>query len=106
MARLVALVLALRGTARRAPHEERLARALHHHAGRGGRAHAELAGTGPHDLVVDLGSGDGRIVIIAAQRSAPAGLGIELDDALVEMSRENARAPASPTACASFRAMS
>jgi hypothetical protein len=49
-----------------------------------------LAGTGPEDLVVDLGSGDGRIVITAAQRFGARGLGIELDKKLVEQSRRNA----------------
>lgn len=51
----------------------------------------ELAGTGANDLVVDLGSGDGRIVIAAAAKFGARGLGIELDGALVEKSRENAR---------------
>ena len=51
----------------------------------------ELAGTRADDLVVDLGSGDGRIVIAAAQKFGARGLGIELDGALVEKSRENAR---------------
>ena len=51
----------------------------------------ELAGTGAADLVVDLGSGDGRIVIIAAQKFGARGLGVELDQRLVEKSRENAR---------------
>ena len=51
----------------------------------------ELAGTGAHDLVADLGSGDGRIVITAAQRFGARGLGIELDAGLVETSRANAR---------------
>ncbi len=50
-----------------------------------------LAGTGPADIVVDLGSGDGRIVIRAAQKFGARGLGIELDEKLVELSRENAR---------------
>jgi precorrin-6B methylase 2 len=51
----------------------------------------ELAGTSPRDLVVDLGSGDGRIVIAAAVKFGARGLGIELDGALVEKSRDNAR---------------
>src|ERR1051325_7036291 len=51
----------------------------------------ELAGTRADDLVVDLGSGDGRIVIAAAKKFGARGLGIELDSALVEKSRENAR---------------
>jgi len=52
----------------------------------------ELAGTSADDLVVDLGSGDGRIVIIAARKFGARGLGIELDQRLVEKSRDNARA--------------
>jgi SAM-dependent methyltransferase len=51
----------------------------------------ELAGTRADDYVVDLGSGDGRIVIAAARRYGARGLGIELDDALVRASRDNAR---------------
>ena len=49
-----------------------------------------LAGTGPGDTVIDLGSGDGRIVITAAQKFGARGLGIELDKRLVEVSRANA----------------
>jgi precorrin-6B methylase 2 len=52
----------------------------------------ELAGTKPDDLVVDLGSGDGRIVIMAARKFGARGLGIELDQRLVEKSRDEARA--------------
>jgi hypothetical protein len=51
-----------------------------------------FAGTGPADLVVDLGSGDGRIVIAAVREFGARALGIELDPRLVEKSRENARA--------------
>ena len=51
-----------------------------------------FAGTGASDLVVDLGSGDGRIVIAAAREFGARGLGIELDGALVEKSRDSARA--------------
>jgi hypothetical protein len=50
-----------------------------------------LAGTGPGDLVVDLGSGDGRMVISAARDYGARGLGIELDPRLVMESRENAK---------------
>jgi protein-L-isoaspartate O-methyltransferase len=50
-----------------------------------------FAGTGPADTVIDLGSGDGRIVITAAQKFGARGLGIELDKRLVAISRENAR---------------
>ena len=51
----------------------------------------ELAGTRAGDLVVDLGSGDGRIVIAAAKRFGARGLGIELDGELVREARANAR---------------
>jgi precorrin-6B methylase 2 len=50
-----------------------------------------LAGTGRDDYVIDLGSGDGRIVIAAARRFGARGLGVELDEKLVALSRENAR---------------
>lgn len=43
------------------------------------------------DYVIDLGSGDGRIVILAAKRFGARGLGIEIDPDLVAKSRENAR---------------
>jgi hypothetical protein len=51
----------------------------------------ELAGTQPADVVMDLGSGDGRIVIAAAQKFGARGIGIELDRGLVEQSRRNAQ---------------
>jgi len=50
-----------------------------------------IAGTTSADVVYDLGSGDGRIVIAAAQRFGARGVGIELDRRLVEQSRDNAR---------------
>lgn len=50
----------------------------------------QLAETRADDLVVDLGSGDGRIVIAAAQKFGARALGIELDAALVEKSRQAA----------------
>lgn len=51
----------------------------------------DLAGVMPQDVVVDLGSGDGRIVIAAAKRGARA-LGIEYDAELVALSRRSAAA--------------
>jgi hypothetical protein len=50
-----------------------------------------LANTNAADTVIDLGSGDGRIVIAAAQKFGARGIGIELDTRLVAQSRENAR---------------
>jgi SAM-dependent methyltransferase len=50
-----------------------------------------LANVSANDVVYDLGSGDGRIVVIAAQKYGARGVGIEIDHALVERSRETAR---------------
>jgi SAM-dependent methyltransferase len=51
-----------------------------------------LAAVGPADVVYDLGSGDGRIVITAARKfGARAAVGIELDDHLIYQSEESAR---------------
>ncbi len=50
-----------------------------------------LAGVGSNDFVIDLGSGDGRIVIAAARLHGARGLGVEIVPALVERSLENAR---------------
>jgi len=50
----------------------------------------ELAGVKKGDVVYDLGSGDGRIVITAARKGARA-VGFEIDGDLVKESRENIR---------------
>lgn len=50
-----------------------------------------LAETRREDLVMDLGSGDGRIVIAAAKKYGARAIGVELDPKLVEAARENAR---------------
>ena len=52
----------------------------------------QVAQTRADDLVIDLGSGDGRIVIAAAQKYGARAVGIELDGALVQKSRAAARA--------------
>ena len=53
----------------------------------------ELAGTGPGDVVYDLGSGDGRFVISAVRDfDASRAVGIEIQSHLVERARANARA--------------
>jgi SAM-dependent methyltransferase len=49
------------------------------------------ARVGPEDYVIDLGSGDGRIVIVAAKRFGARGLGVEIVADLVKKSRENAK---------------
>jgi SAM-dependent methyltransferase len=51
-----------------------------------------LAKAGPDDVIYDLGSGDGRIPIRAAERfGVKKGVGIEIDPALVKRSNDNAR---------------
>jgi SAM-dependent methyltransferase len=50
----------------------------------------ELAGVKEGDVVYDLGSGDGRIVISAAKKGARA-VGFDVDGDLVKESRENIR---------------
>lgn len=49
-----------------------------------------LANVHPDDVVVDLGSGDGRIVLTAAQRYGARGLGLEIDEELVQASNAEA----------------
>lgn len=51
----------------------------------------EIAKVGPKDFVVDLGSGDGRIVLTAAQRYGARGLGLDIDPELVEGSNAEAK---------------
>jgi SAM-dependent methyltransferase len=53
------------------------------------QAMLEVARVIPNDFVMDLGSGDGRIVIAAAKRGARA-TGFEFNPDMVELSRRNA----------------
>jgi hypothetical protein len=50
----------------------------------------EVAQVGARDFVVDLGSGDGRIVLTAAQRYNARGLGLDIDPELVKQSNATA----------------
>jgi len=50
----------------------------------------QMANVGTADFVIDLGSGDGRVVITAAKRGA-RGLGVDLDRHLLEVATEAAR---------------
>jgi len=43
------------------------------------------------DVIYDLGSGDGRILIAAAQKYGARGVGYEIDAGLVKLARENVR---------------
>ena len=51
-----------------------------------------LAEVKRNDVVYDLGSGDGRIVITAARRYGTRGVGIDIDPARIAESERNARA--------------
>lgn len=51
----------------------------------------EIAQVTAGDVVYDLGSGDGRIVIRAAKKYGARGVGIEIDPKLIEHSRQEAR---------------
>ncbi len=51
-----------------------------------------LANVGPQDVLMDLGSGDGRILITAARKFGARGLGVELDAELFAQSQANAAA--------------
>ena len=51
----------------------------------------KLAEVGANDFVIDLGSGDGRIVLTAAKVFGARGFGVEIQDHLVKLSNEAAR---------------
>lgn len=54
------------------------------------RAMLDMADVKPEDLVVDLGSGDGRIPIMAASLKGASGLGVEIDRTRIRQSIANA----------------
>lgn len=49
-----------------------------------------VAGVKQDEVVIDVGSGDGRIVLIAASEFGARGIGIEIDENLVKISRAEA----------------
>jgi hypothetical protein len=51
----------------------------------------EFGKVGPKDFVIDLGSGDGRIVLTAAQKYNARGMGFDIDPDLVEQSNTEAK---------------
>lgn len=51
----------------------------------------EMANVTEQDTVYDLGSGDGRIVIAAAQQYGAHGVGVEIDPKRIEAARKNAK---------------
>ncbi|MFN7087094.1 MAG: SAM-dependent methyltransferase [Burkholderiales bacterium] len=50
-----------------------------------------MARVGADDFLIDLGSGDGRIVITAAKKYNTRGFGVDLDTYLLQQAREGAR---------------
>jgi SAM-dependent methyltransferase len=61
-----------------------------------------LASLRPDDYVIDLGSGDGRILIAAARSNGARGLGVDIDPAQIRQANLNAR-NAGVTGLVSFR---
>ena len=51
----------------------------------------ETAKVGPRDYLIDLGSGDGRIVITAAKKHGARGFGVDINPERIRESDENAR---------------
>jgi len=51
----------------------------------------DIAGVGPGDFVVDLGSGDGRIVLTSATRHQASGMGVDIDGELVDVANASAQ---------------
>lgn len=50
----------------------------------------QMANVGANDYVIDLGSGDGRIVITAAKRFGARGMGVDISEQLVGVATTNA----------------
>src|SRR5262245_87236 len=51
----------------------------------------KMAKVGPQDYIIDLGSGDGRIVITAAKKFGARGFGVDLDEVLLKVANESAK---------------
>jgi hypothetical protein len=51
----------------------------------------ETAKVGPRDYLIDLGSGDGRIVVTAAKKHGARGFGVDINPERIRESEENAR---------------
>jgi hypothetical protein len=51
----------------------------------------EMAKVGPQDYLIDLGSGDGRIVVTAAQKHGARGFGVDLNPTRIAEANANAR---------------
>ena len=78
-------------------------RALRPDAGQVVERMLEIAQVGPNDVVYDLGSGDGRIVIAAAKRLGARGVGIDIDPDRIAEARATRAAPRSRASSNSAR---
>src|SRR5262252_868168 len=92
MALVTAMALALGAGTGQAP-AQRPSLDIHYVPTSGGVTDAmlKLANVSASDVVYDLGSGDGRIVIAAAKKYGARGVGIELDPELIKTANKNAR---------------
>lgn len=50
-----------------------------------------MGDVGPDDYVIDLGTGDGRILIAAASERGARGLGVDIDPVMIRRAQANAR---------------
>ncbi len=50
----------------------------------------QMAHVGPHDVVLDLGCGDGRIIVTAAKEFGARGIGYDIDPQRISEARDNA----------------
>ncbi len=51
----------------------------------------DMGKVGPHDYLIDLGSGDGRIVVTAAKQHGTRGFGVDLNPQRIKEANDNAR---------------
>jgi SAM-dependent methyltransferase len=51
----------------------------------------DMAGVGPGDFVIDLGTGDGRILIAAARDRGARGVGVDIDPVMIRRAQAAAR---------------
>jgi len=51
----------------------------------------DMAKVGPNDYLIDLGSGDGRIVVTAARKYGARGFGVDLNPVRIQEANDNAR---------------
>src|SRR5688572_6181287 len=51
----------------------------------------DMAKVGPNDYLIDLGSGDGRIVVTAARKHGTRGFGVDLNPVRIQEANDNAR---------------